>query len=172
MLEHLAALRLTGWAQPEPGGCRIAGLRVQLPTPFVEARRISLEVRPRTDPQGLVQALGASRVRPARAWEPNGTQFRITGQVLKLDRGEGVIVLKLSPASKNRRPFRVTLRASRALLRALPADPDPVALTVRGELLTLGDHSALIATRADVVHAPVPKHWRGWRPPRRPSPRR
>ena len=79
MLEHLAALRLTGWAQPEPGGYRIAGLRVQLPTPLAEARRISLEVRPRTDPQGLVQALGASRVRPARAWELNGTQFRVAG---------------------------------------------------------------------------------------------
>lgn len=160
---HRAVLRLTGWPREVPGGVEIAGVTIRTRwVPPIPARRTSVTVNLSTTNDGAVHRLRAhpSRFGPAQC--PNGTQLRVTGQLLRIDTSEGLVRVKVSPDSPTAQPFTVTLHGTQALLAQ---DPSAASVHVTGRVLTVAGRVGLaLADTLDVVHAPVPAHWKGWRP--------
>lgn len=161
-LPHEARLMLTGWATPTDTGLWIAGLHVRTERPLTAPARLTVTTYPRTRADGTLYGLyaRARQVRPAKG--PNGTHVIVTGQILKLDRGLGIVKIKVCPAQASCEPFAITLHATREVLHL---DPHAFHARVTGRVLPLG-RGHLLAERAEIVHAPVPDHWHRWRPKR------
>lgn len=161
MAEHYSRLTLVGWATPAKGGCVIHGLTVRLFRALEAPARVVIHAQPYTAPDGGLNFLLARKATPATAGQPNSALLGVTGQLLKLDRSEGLIKLKVSPSSAKTLPYLVSLRASDAVL--LTAQPDTPQVSVRGQLLTVRGVTVLLANAIHPVHAPVPAHWHRWR---------
>lgn len=160
---HRAVLRLTGWPREVPGGVEVAGVTIRTRwVPPVPARRTSVTVNLSTTNDGAVHRLRAHPSRFGPAQWPNGTQLRVTGRLLRIDTSEGLVRVKVSPDSPTAQPFTVTLHGTQALLAQ---DPGVASVHVTGRVLTVAGRVGLaLADTLDVVHAPVPAHWKGWRP--------
>lgn len=159
MPEQRTRLRLTGWAVPEARGCLIQGLHIHLKRPLEAPGRVTLSSQFKTGLDATVRYALAREARPAQY--ANGSFFEVTGQLLRLDRSEGRIKLKVHPRSPHHEPYFMTLRAGDPVLAA--ADPDAFAVRVRGQLLPVGDLRVLLAAEIVTVRAPVPPHWHRWR---------
>lgn len=162
-LPHSAVLRVTGWATPADRGIRVNGLLIRTPWRPDGEQRVTVTAYPKTDADGFLRHLAAfsRNVRPARI--PNGTQVRVVGQLLKLDRGAGLVRVKVCPAVSDQPPFVVTLHATAQIL----ADLDPVTFHVQVTGRLLSPVGILLADTCVPVHAPVPDRWHRWRPRRR-----
>lgn len=164
VIPHSALLKVTGWASAAEGGIRIGHLHVRTRwRPQGESQRVTALTYPRTRPDGtLVLARAfASNVRRAKA--PNGTELRVTGQLIRLDPAERLVKVRVFPAQADTEPFMVHALATRAVLAA---DPGVFHVTLTGQLLPTGH---LLAETLTPVHAPLPARWQGWehRPGRR-----
>ncbi|UQN10392.1 hypothetical protein [Deinococcus sp. QL22] len=161
-LPHSALVTVTGWATPGPIGIIVGGLSIRTRWELTGPQRVTVRAYPRTRPDGTLRELFALRrnVKPARV--PNGSSVRVTGQLLKLDRGEGVIRVKVCPAVSDDKPFVIALQAAGAVL-----DLDPVTFHVRvtGRVLGVAG-GVLLAEAVEAVYAPVPAKWHRWRPKR------
>lgn len=166
---HRAVVTLTGWPRPRPTGIEIAGVFVRTAwRPGETPERVTVRAFPHTTPTGELRDLFVfpRAVRPAGR-TPNGAQVQVTGQLLKLDRGEQLIRVKVCPAVADTLPFVVTLHAGPAVLSL---NPEVFHVDVTGHLLQLG-RGLLLADTVVPVFAPVPARWHRWRPRRkRPSP--
>lgn len=169
-LPHAAVLQVTGWPEPddEQRGIRVGGLliRTRWRPPEGPPARVTVAGYPKTDAEGHLRHLMAFRsgVRPANT--VNGTQLRVTGQLIRLDRHAGLIRLKVCPSLSAQTPFIVTMHATRQILD----DLDPTTFHVQAQGRLLSPAGLLLADAAAPVHAPVPERWWRWRP-RRKGPR-
>jgi len=162
-LPHAATLTLTGWATPYEKGIRVNGIRVRTNWKAEAPQRVTVVTYPRTNPDGTLARLDARRkaVHPARG-KPNGSRLTVTGRLIKLDRGEGIIRVEVCPAVTETEPFVVTMQASSEVLGL---DAGAFFVQVTGRLIGVGK-GILLAERAAVVDAPVPERWQGWKPKR------
>jgi hypothetical protein len=161
-LPHSALVTVTGWATPAPKGILVAGLSIRTRWRPTGLQRVTVRAYPRTRPDGTLRDLFAPprSIKPAHT--PNGTGVRVTGQLLKLDRGEGLIRVKVCPAVSDATPFVVALQASGAVLEL---DPGIFHVTVTGRVLGVAG-GVLLAEAVQSVYAPVPARWHRWRPKR------
>ncbi|MEF2279891.1 hypothetical protein V3W47_16480 [Deinococcus sp. YIM 134068] len=163
-LPHRAVVTLTGWAVPARKGVTVNGLDVRTSwCPEGEAR-VTLRAYPRTAPAGSLRDLFTFPRLVRSAEQPNGSSVSVIGQLLKLDRGEGLIKVKVCPSQATDLPFVITLHATASVL-----DLDPATFHVQVEGRVLRAASGLLLVESVTpVHAPVPARWHRWRPKRRP----
>ncbi|BDP44875.1 hypothetical protein DAETH_48440 (plasmid) [Deinococcus aetherius] len=163
-LPHRAVVTVTGWATPVRKGVLVGGLAIRTGWRPEGETRVTVRAYPRTAPDGSLRDLFTYPRLFQPAQTPNGTSVSVTGQLLKLDRGEGVIRVKVCPSQASDLPFVVTLHATG---RVLDLDPATFHVTVTGRVLRAAS-GLLLAESVTPVHAPVPARWHRWRPKRRP----
>lgn len=153
---HAAVVTLTGWPTVTDTGIRIQGVHVRTSwRPDQTPRRVTVRAFPETTPVGSVRRLYAPKGNVRAARGPNGTDVLIVGQLLKLDRAEGIIRVKVAPSQANTMPFSVTLQASREVLAL---DPGTFSVEVRGRVMSFGA-GVLLADQVRPVFAPIPDRW-------------
>lgn len=157
---HAAVVTLTGWPSPIDTGIRIGRVYVHTDWRPEEEQRVTVRAFPGgTTPTGKLMSLHAKpgMIRPART--PNGTQVRVTGQLIRLDRQSGIVTIRVYPSLAGRPPFLLTLQATTDALRAV--DPSTLHVTATGRILELG-RPHLLAEHLQEVYAPIPARWAEW----------
>lgn len=160
-IPHAALVTVTGWPQLERGGVRIGRHLIQLPWQPELKGRVTVRAYPTTTLDGKLLALSShvKQIRAARR-DVNGATVRVTGQLIRLDRREGVVRIRVYPALANRPPFLIALQATSEVTRAL--DPGTLHVTVTGRVLEVG-RGYLLAERIEAVNAPIPARWAEWK---------
>jgi hypothetical protein len=168
---------VTGQLHPSPDGRRAdlelpggAVVRVK-PSPLRRAKfinrpilegRYSVHLHLRTHGQGfLSREMELVALKPlapdAPALEP---EFELIGKVVRLDRVEGLVIVRVFPQRTDIEPFAVSAVAS---LEVLDSGEDAWSVKVDG--IVRG--SRLIARAISRVELIVPEHWRDWKTPQR-----
>lgn len=168
---------VTGILHPSPDGRRAdlelpggAVVRVK-PSPLRRAKfinrpilegRYSVHLHLRTHGQGfLSREMELVAIKPlapdAPALEP---EFELIGKVVRLDRAEGLVIVRVFPQRTDIEPFAVSAVAS---LEVLDLGEDAWYVKVDG--IVRG--SRLVAGAISRVELVVPEHWKDWKTPQR-----
>jgi hypothetical protein len=144
------------------GGARLRGLLLpqvpRLPEGFGGTHRVRLY--PRTTKDGRLEPnVGVARVlKPGANLEaPDG--FTFCGKVVRLDRAEGLAILRIFPNRPGLEPFVVSCQAS---LEVMNAGVDAFSVKMTGRI---GENLRLVAETLEPVHLPTPDAFKDWVPP-------
>jgi hypothetical protein len=86
------------------------------------------------------------------------TFWSAAGKVLRLDRAEKMVLLRIYPSDKKTQPFVISAKTTLELLNLVE---DARYLQMTGVL----EQGFLIAQNLELIHLEIPVHWKGWIPP-------
>ncbi|MBZ9715312.1 hypothetical protein [Deinococcus multiflagellatus] len=165
-MPHMALVTVTGWPRPTDTGIQVGHLQIHTRwRPGPEPGRVTVRAYPQTRPDGSLHRLYAFPSNIHRARMPNGTGLTVVGQLLRIDRNEGLIRVKVCPGMADTEPFVVTMQASSEVLAF---DPGTFSVRVTGRVLNLR-WGVLLADQVAPVYAPVPERWHRHRVARPPQ---
>ncbi len=115
----------------------------------------------KTLPNQRLTKLQLARIVPLEnAADLNGTDtfWSAAGKVLRLDRAEKLVLLRIYPSDKRTEPFVVSAKTTLELLNLVE---DARYLQMTGVL----EYGYLIAQNLEPMRLDIPEHWKKWIPP-------